>query len=195
MKKAFLIFLILLSINCVGQKKTEKVNGIQVQNQDTANDFAIKVIYKENKNNANEAAFFLNGKLIDQTALRTIDPKNIEKVDVKKGEFEIENVKFSGKILIQTIEKYNPIWISLNNLKLKHTSIKNDLVIFKIDDNIINTDYDKAIVDENYLLRIIIEDFENKNDIKLKFIKLITKSEENIKKSKQIIVRGDEELY
>jgi hypothetical protein len=62
-----------------------------------------------------------------------------------------------------------------------------------IDNEIINGDYDKCIVDENYLLRISIEKVENRKE-KLHFnlIQILTKSEENIKKSKEIRIRGSQ---
>ena len=57
-----------------------------------------------------------------------------------------------------------------------------------------NVDYDKYLVDENYILSIVVEKFENQNEkLNLNFIKLVTKSEENMKKSKEIRIRGKEE--
>ena len=81
--------------------------------------------------------------------------------------------------------------ISLNDLKSKYTNLKNTPTIFMIDNEIINGDYDKYIVDENYLLRISIETIENRKE-KLHFnlIQILTKTEENIRKSKEIIIRG-----
>jgi hypothetical protein len=60
-----------------------------------------------------------------------------------------------------------------------------------IDNEIINGDYDKCLVDENYLLRISIEKIENRKE-KLHFnlIQILTKTEENIRKSKEIRIRG-----
>lgn len=76
-------------------------------------------------------------------------------------------------------------------MKLKYTNIKDNSTIFKIDDELINADYENNLVDENYILKIIVEKFENKNEkLNINFINLITKSEENIKKSKEIIIRG-----
>lgn len=62
-----------------------------------------------------------------------------------------------------------------------------------IDGNLISGDYSDYFVDENYLLSITIDKVENtKENIHIDVIKLITKSEENIRKSKQIIIRGNE---
>lgn len=51
------------------------------------------------------------------------------------------------------------------------------------------------IVDENYILKIIIEKIDNKEEnLQVNIIRLLTKTEENIKKSKQIWIRGTKEL-
>ena len=63
--------------------------------------------------------------------------------------------------------------------------------MFMIDGSIINADYDKCMVDENYLLTIIVDKFENTQEkIDLGLIMLLTRSDENIKKSKEIRIRG-----
>ena len=68
-------------------------------------------------------------------------------------------------------------------------------VVFMIDGNIINGNYDKYMVDEDYLLRIIVDKIENtKDNIDLGLIKLLTKSDENIKKVNEIRIRGTEML-
>ena len=78
---------------------------------------------------------------------------------------------------------------------MKYTNIKDNSTIFKIDDEVINADYENNLVDENYILKIIVEKFENKNEkLNVNFINLITKSEENIKKSKEIRIRGKDEF-
>jgi hypothetical protein len=193
MRKAFFIVSILLSINSFGQIKTEKVNGLKITNQVTVfdNDTIIKVIYKNEIKNDKKPAYFINGKLANESILRSINPNEIETVNVEKENIEIENVKYYGKLYIVTKSTYKPKLISLNNLKFKYTNIKDNSTIFKIDDELINADYENNLVDENYILKIIVEKFENKNEkLNINFINLITKSEENIKKSKEIIIRG-----
>lgn len=193
MRKAFFIVSILLSINSFGQIKTEKVNGLKITNQVTVfdNDIIIKVIYKNEIKNDKKPAYFINGKLANESILRSINPNEIETVNVEKENIEIENVKYYGKLYIVTKSTYKPKLISLNNLKFKYTNIKDNSTIFKIDDELINADYENNLVDENYILKIIVEKFENKNEkLNINFINLITKSEENIKKSKEIIIRG-----
>ena len=125
--------------------------------------------------------------------MKTLNPNAIDNIRVEKQEIEVETQKYYGQIFINTKGDYRPILISLSDLKSKYINLKNTPTIFMIDNEIINGDYDKCIVDENYLLRISIEKVENRKE-KLHFnlIQILTKSEENIKKSKEIRIRGSQ---
>ena len=197
MKKIFFISALLLVFNCYGQKLTGKVPGLRITKQEIAseNDTIIKVVYKTEIESNKKPAYFLNGKLINEGILRTINPNEIKSLTVEKNNIEIEKVKYHEQLYIITKSLYKPKLISLNNLKAKYTNLKNNSTVFKIDDNIINADYDNFIVDEKFILKIIVEKFENKNEkLNVNFINLITKSEENIIKSKEIILRGKDEF-
>lgn len=102
-------------------------------------------------------------------------------------------IQYYGQIYIKTKSEYNLKLITLTSLKEKYTNLENQPVVFMIDGNIVNGDYDKFVVDENYILQIIIDNIKNeKENIDLKIVKLLTKSEENIKKSNEIRIRGNE---
>ena len=78
---------------------------------------------------------------------------------------------------------------------MKFTNIKENSTIFKIDDSIINGNYENYLVDENNILKINVEKFENNAEkLNINIITIVTKSEENIKKSKEIILRGEDEF-
>jgi hypothetical protein len=197
MKKILFIVTILLSINSFGQKPTGKVQGLRITNQEIAskNDTIINVLYKNEIENKKKPAYFINGKLINEGILRTINPNEIATYNVEKKNIEIENVKYHEQLYLVTKSTYKPKLISLNNLKAKYTNLKAKTTIFKIDNAIVNADYNNFIVDENYILKIIVEPFENKNEkLNVTFLNLLTKSEENIKKSKEIILRGKDEF-
>ena len=182
MKKALFITTLFLAINCFGQDVIE-------------NDTIIKVIYKSEIPNVKKPVYQLNGKIVNESILKCINPNEIANVKVEKGDFEIENVKYFGKIIIETKSNYKPKLISLNNLKEKYTKLKGKPTIFRIDNEIVNGDYDNFIVDQNFILKIVVEKFENKEEkLTVNFVNLITKTEENIKKSKEIIIRGKDEF-
>lgn len=197
MKNTFFITIILLTINVFGQKLTGIVTGLQTTSQKTIteNDTIIKVIYKKEIDNSKIPAYFLNSKFVSQSIVRSINPNLIANVKVEKDDVEIDNVKYYGKIFIETKENYKPKLISLTDFKLKHTNLKENLVVFQIDNELISADYQKFIIDENYILSVVIEKFESQNQkLNLTFIKLITKTEENIKKANDIIIRGGKEM-
>jgi hypothetical protein len=197
MKKSLFIATLLLVTNTFGQKLTGKVTGLTVKNHEIVSENAtiIKVIYKNEIEDKKKPAYFINGKLTNESVLKTINPNEIETLTVEKENIEIENVKYYGKLYIVTKLTYQPKFISLNNLKLKYTNVKDNSTIFKIDDEIINADYENYLVDEKYILRIIVEKFENKNEnLNVNIINLTTKTPKNIKKSKEIIIRGKDEI-
>ena len=197
MKKIFYISVLLLTLNTFGQIKSENVKGLKITKQETVseNDTIITVNYLNKIESNRKPAYFINGELTNESVLKTLNPNEIATINVEKGDIEIENVNYNGKLYIVTKLTYKPILISLNNLKMKYTSIKENSTIFKIDNEIINADYDNYVIDENYILKINVEKFENSEE-KLKFniVNLITKTEENIKKSKEIIIRGKDEF-
>jgi hypothetical protein len=132
----------------------------------------------------------LNGKLCIGCVF---NPNLIDNINVVNGIVQINNVQYNGQTYIKTKSNYVPKFISLSNLKEKYTNLKNKPVIFMVDDNLVNDDYDKYMVDENYLLKIVIDKIKNaKENINLDVIKLVTKSDENIKESKKIMIRGNE---
>lgn len=197
MKKILFMATLFMAINCFGQVRSEKVNGLKITNAgiSTEKDTTIKVIYKNQIENNKKPAYFINEKLFNESVLKSLNPNEIASVKVEKNDVEIDNVKYYGKLIIETKSDYNPKLITLNNLKAKYTNLKENSIIFKIDNEIVKANYDSFIVDEKSILKIIIENYENKEEkLNISFINLITKSEENIKKSKEIIIRGKDEF-
>jgi hypothetical protein len=179
------------------QTLTGKVPGVNISKPYSMNDSIIRVVYsKPRLNFTKKPAVYINGTLMKKMNLFSINPNGIESINVEKGEIEIDNIKYHEKIFIKTKDNYNfspiPV-ISLNNLKAKYLSSLKGSVIFQIDNEQVASDYDEYLVNEKNILKIIVEDFENKKEkLKLHFIKIILKTEENIKKANNRI-RGDKE--
>jgi len=197
MKKIFFVLSTIITFNTFGQIKPENVKRLNIAKQETVseNDTIIKVTYKNVIEKNRKPAYFLNGVLTNESVLRTINPNEILTFNIEKENIEIDTVKYYGKLHLVTKLTYKPKLISLNKLKLKYTNLKEDSTIFKIDNEIVNADYENYLVDEKYILKIDIEKFENRAE-KLIFniINLITKTEENIKKANAIILRGKDEF-
>ncbi len=135
--------------------------------------------------------YLLNGQQISLSTLNTINPKIIDSINAERKEIKLNGTTYYGKLSIKMKAGYRPQFVSLNNLKLQYTQIKNEPVIFMLDNEFIKEDYDQYIVDLKYILKIIVEKIdipENKSSINV--IRLLTRTEENIRKSQEIILRG-----
>jgi len=197
MKQFLIITALLMTLNSFGQTKDEKVNESLTSNKQSISVFDTipKVSYITKSLTERNPVYYINEQLVNSTALTTLDPKIIESINVVKKPVKIEGKQFAGQIFIKTKANYHPKLISLNNLKLKYANLGKISTLFMIDNKVIDENYDKYFVDENYILQIIVEKVENKAE-KLKFnlVKLLTRTEENIKESKKIYLRGTEEV-
>jgi hypothetical protein len=194
MKKIFLSVMLLVIAASYSQVLTGKVPGVIISKPYSMNDSIIRVIYSTPRlNSTKKPAYYINGTLVNQNILQTLNQNEIESINIEKEEVEIDNIKYEGKIFINTKNAYKPQIISLNNLKEKYLKSIKGPVIFQIENEQVIGDYDEYPIDEKYIFKIIVEDFENeKEKLKLHFIKIILKTEENIKKANNRI-RGDKE--
>jgi molybdopterin converting factor small subunit len=194
MKKFYILLFAFAATNSFGQTTNSNTPGIAADTKNTSvMDSTLKVVYAEKKDTIQTPAYFLNYKFVNQTFFGTLNPKLIESLTVVKANVQIDKVQYYGQIHIKTKDNYNPKIISLTDLKEKYTNLKDKPVLFMIDGIIINADYDNFVVDENNLLKIIVDKLQNaKESIDLGLIKLLTKSDENLKKANEIILRGTE---
>jgi len=196
MKQLFIFLLVFATTNSFGQITNGKTPGIILVDtgKNPNRDTTLRVIYVDRNKVERQPAFIVNGKYVmNQSFISSLDPKWIEHMEVVKGDTLINNVRYYGQLHIKTRSDYNPKIISLTELKNKYTEFKGKPVIFMIDGNIVNADYNNYVIDENNVLTIIVDKFQNaKESIDWGLIKLLTKSEENIKKRDQIIFRGAE---
>lgn len=135
--------------------------------------------------------YFINGKPATDSRIQTLNPLYVESMNIVEEEFNIGEKKYFGKILVKLKKNYKPTEISLTDLKLKYTTIKNELCIFMINNVFIKGNYNTEIVDEKYILKINVEEIVfNKTAQNAFIIEILTKNKENIKKSKEIRIRG-----
>jgi len=187
----------LLTLNALGQINTvwTKSNQNQNKKENPAYDTIPKVTFKKTYESDPTPALYINGKYSNKIVFKTINPDIIDSINVKRGRIVIEGKKHNGQINIRLKKGYQPNLISLTDLKLKYTKLADQPSIFMINDEILYGDYDTCIVDEKYILNITVENFVNKGEnLNFNIIKLVTRTEENIKKSKEIMIRGINEL-
>lgn len=196
MKSLLIISVIFLSTACFGQTQPQfkKYDQLNLSKLSTAleEDTPLRVIYMGgSEKKKNTMAIFVNSVFISDYVAKHTNPKAIAKFSVEKGDIEINNVMYTGKVLIETKADYKPNFIPLNDFKKKHIATKRKSILFQIDDEIIQEDYDEYMIDENYVLRVIVEKVKNKR-LDFTLIKLLTRSDKNIKNSKRIMIRGQE---
>lgn len=161
----------------------------------TAIDTIPLVEFVKIKNFDRQPALYLNGKFMSNFILSTIDPTVIDNIHIEKNDIEIEKKRYYGQIYINFKKEYTPKIISLTDLILKYTNLKNEFTIFMLDYNIIKEDCDQFFVDEKYILKILIDTIEVGNDNQnINVIQLLTKSKENIEKASRIFIRGLNEM-
>jgi len=149
------------------------------------------VEYSNSKNIGLQPAYYINGEFTNHTTLITLDPLSIDSIYIEKKEIETGNKKYYGQVFITMKKEYTPKLISLSDLVQKYTNLKNGITIFMIDNYIIKEDYDQCLIDEKYILKIIVDTIEMGNEKPdINVVRLLTKSKENIEKSKEIKIRG-----
>lgn len=140
----------------------------------------------------NQPLYLINGTVAK--GQRNIRPETIEKIDVVKIDTIIDNQRYVGQIHIKTKDEFKPKFISLAELKFKYLSFKDMPVVFTLDGEVINSDEGSYFVDENNLLTIVIDKLQNKGNIEIGLIKLLTKSRKNIDARNQIFLRGEKAI-
>lgn len=176
MKKIFALAMTLLSLSSFAQ---------------TTDSVDIRVVYPQKPKDPN-VAFFINGRLMPNMDLAALSAESLNSVEVIKKDTTLNGHTYDARILITTKSDFAPSFISLNELKRKYTNLKAGPSIFMIDDRVISNNYDEIMVDEKTILQIVVDKISNPEEkLDVNVIKLLTKSEVNIKKSKEIILRGN----
>ena len=198
MKLFLFIATIFLATTLFGQITNGKTTGIIVNPKAQGTDTALRVIYVDKDKLNQMPAYFIDGQFVINQALLfnqalpfNITPDNIANIEVRKVDTIIDNKLFHGQVYIRTKEGFTPKFITLTELKNKYTNLKGKPVIFVLDGNFVTADYDNYLINENNLLTIIIDSLKTgKEKIELGLIKLLSRTEENIKARNQIIIRG-----
>lgn len=192
MKRIILIVIAFLTIQAYGQlsgKVDQIIRSNKVEN--TVNDTIPLVSYVS----PNMPAYYLNGKFVSDATIRTISSNQIDNLNVDGHEIVVEGKKYGGRIYFQTKKDYHPKLISLTDLKLKYTNLTNAPCLFMIENGFVSGDYNKCLVDEKFILQISVEKINlAEENLQVNVIRLLTRTEANIRKSNEIMIRGEEDI-
>ncbi len=201
----FLLAMTLLSVSSFAQNNGSKENLIHypktpaylypspsfkdrpVHNADSA---SVKVFHQKTPV-TNNIAFIVNGQLIPGFDIASLDIHVIDTFNIYKRDTTVNGHTYNASIRINTKKEYTPEYITLNDLKRKHTTIESGPNIFMIDDRIVSDNYDKVMVDEKHILKIEVSKVRNpEENLDVNVIRLSTKSKTNTENSKKFMIRG-----
>jgi len=145
-------------------------------------DTSLKVVFTDTLNELNNDAIFINNKYINTTAYElSLNTDLIESINLIKKDIKVDSILYKRQFRITTKNNYTPKLISLQKVKEKYTNYKDKSVLFMIDGDLIRSDYNNSLIDENYILRVFIDRIIiDKDRIDLGLIKILTKSKKNI---------------
>jgi len=154
-------------------------------------DTIVRVVYNKEKNNENIPAYFVNDFQINNSSIKFIDPNSIENIFVENGVFESNGRKYNGKIYIKLKENIEFKPISISDLKTKYLNLPELSTIFMVDGSLVYDNLNDVIVNERNIYKIEVERLDSENGkLKLNTVNIITRTENNIKKSEEIKISG-----
>ena len=195
MKNIIIVILLFITSLSFGQT----IQGVRINNKSNYSENSeIKVVYNDNSNELHPekkpVGIFVNGTFIGkQPILNTINSEKIESLKVKKENFKKNGKEYYGKILVEMKSEYVPKFLTLKELITKYLDLNTNPIVFQINEKVINQDYNKYLVDEKFILKIVLTKIKtSEKDTEINLIKLITKTTENIKKANEIRIKGTE---
>ena len=111
---------------------------------------------------------------------------------IEKGKFNFEGKEYDAKIIVETKKEFNSNFITIDELISKYTNLKKeDKFIYSINGEVANATEKNILVDEKYIMQIKVVKLD-KVEENLNFIKILTRSKQNLNNANEIIIRGNE---
>jgi len=149
--------------------------------------------FKKFAHGKREAACFIDMKQISlETLSNGVNPDDIEKVNVIKGDTLIKGRKYNGKIFVSTKHKKPIEWITLSEIKQQFTTAKNPETIYMINGKYLEKEEAFYLIDKEYILKTYLLSDINPylKEKPVDIVNILTKTKEN--KHPKIIIRGNE---
>ena len=190
MQKILLLLMLVLLTTCLFGQENLSGNSTTENKFRSLNDSLPQVIYKKAPGTQHPVAWYVNEQLVDEFTTKTINPEQIATINVLKQSVVIDNITYDGQVWMKMKSDYHPKLISIHELKSRYTNIGQEPALFLLDNEVIPGDENNKLVNEMYLLQIIVERIEKNTDRPaLWLVRLLTRTPENIKKSKEIRLR------
>lgn len=146
-----------------------------------------------------QPAMFFDSKLVSSASMQSIDPNEIESVNVIKKDTTINGVLYHGQLYISSKNPKKYYFISLEQIKSEFTKIKSNDVIYIVNGAFIKDNIDTFKLDRNYILEVEITNSEafynlRKSNTKFDIINILGKTKENLENKNKILLRGHEAI-
>ncbi len=175
-----------------GKVSQIKPSGVSIVKETKENETKVPE-FKKITHGKREAACFIDMRQVSlETLSNGLNPDDIEKLDVKKGDTLIKGKKYNGKIFVSTKQKKPIEWMTLSEIKQKFTTTKNPETIYMINGMYLEKDEGFYLIDKDYVLNAYLLSERNPylKDKPIDIVNILTKTKEN--KQPKIIIRGNE---
>ena len=197
MKNQLLLLLLLISGNLIGHIPMDslvglKAAGVSIAGTDEFESNSIPVVFVTPKTTEDLIVkWVLNGITTTKQKIGAINPMQIDSMTVRFDTLQTVEEQRTGIIYVKTKDDYVLKFISLNDLQKKYINLPDSLpILFILDEEIINANYDVYQVDENFVLKLEVQSISTtQKGLDVYTIKILTKSEENLERPR-IIIRG-----
>ncbi|MDD1524003.1 hypothetical protein CYV15_01715 [Riemerella anatipestifer] len=189
------ITILLFGLLMFGLTYSQKINGLKIykQNEQYSENDSIPKIINPQKWELEKPIILLNDKYVANEVLNTINPKKIESIKIEKNKVQIDGTEYNGKIIVKTKANYDLSLLKIKDFIEKYARIKNGEYIYFIDGEVLNTDENLMYVDEKNIMQVKVTKLDKtEKSKKLYFVKLLTRTKENLKKGDTIYIRGNE---
>ncbi|MEM5565856.1 hypothetical protein WNY78_12105 [Psychroserpens sp. AS72] len=193
MRNWILLFLVFLSGISFAQTD-DKLKLVYTEKRVMYSDSSQLKVYDNTSKSVIEdpkVAFYINGDFISNASiLKTINPKKIQSLSVEKDSITINDDLYIGKIFINLVDGYQPKLISLKDFIATHLELNDLPQIFQLDETILNVNSDDFLIDEHFIMVVSVEEIKtSEENVSVNLIRLITRTEENIKKGNTVIIK------
>lgn len=193
MGKGLSLVLIIFSFSLNAQQKEYEKKGIVSEGLKvssfqsyTMDDRKPRIIYHKQQD---KPILMLNGQEKAFELIKTLNPDKLESFSVEKRA-TVDGVQTKDKMIITTKSKRSTSVISLPDLLKKYKIPKSGRMIFSIDGEIVNENVEAMHVDESHLMQITVINLDKVDaNGDLVYLKILTRTPENLKKANTIYIR------
>jgi len=131
---------------------------------------------KSNNSKSKSPAFFINGVFANETIFKQLNPLNIDSMYIENTGLEKEGRVYKSKLFVEMNSEYAPSYVTLKALVNKYLDLNTDPIIFQFDNKIIDVDFEKYLIDEKFIFKIIKSKIKTSNGIEINLVEIFPKT-------------------